>query len=152
MRTRPATSLAAVGLALGIAFAADADARTDAGTLRAIEATAHDYIDGQLEGDAGRVARSLHPDLAKRSVAPAAPYETLGLGRMTSDELIGLTRKGALKTPRERWQRSVEVLRVDADVATVRLESPWFVDHLQMGRFGDRWVIVNALWHSKPRR
>lgn len=152
METRRTRSLAALQLALGLAFAASAGAQTDAGTLRAIEATAYDYIDGQLEGDAARVARSLHPDLAKRNVASAAPYETLGLGRMTSDELIGLTRKGALKTPREQWQRSVEVLRVDQDVATVRLESPWFVDHLQMGRFGDRWVIVNALWHRKPRQ
>lgn len=152
MWTRLAGLQVGIRLALGIAFAANAGAQTDAGTLRAIEATAYDYVDGQLEGDAERVARALHPDLAKRSVAPAAPYETLGLGRMTSDELIDLTRKGALKTPRGQWHRSVEVLRVDQDVATVRLESPWFVDHLQMGRFGDRWVIVNALWHRKPRR
>lgn len=43
------------------------------------------------------------------------------------------------------------VLQVDQDIATVRLESPWFIDHLQMGRFDGRWVIVNALWHRKPR-
>ena len=128
-----------------------AAAPPDAATLQAIEATAYDYMDGQLEGDAARVTRALHPDLAKRNLV-ANPNETLGLGRMSSDELIRFTREGALKTPREQWQRSVEVLRVDQDVATVRLESPWFVDHLQMGRFGDRWVIVNALWHRKPRQ
>ena len=48
-------------------------------------------------------------------------------------------------------QRTVSVLQVDEDIATVRLESPWFIDHLQMGRFDGRWVIVNALWHRKPR-
>ncbi|MBO9662599.1 MAG: nuclear transport factor 2 family protein [Dokdonella sp.] len=133
-------------------WAACASAQTDQDTVRAIEATAYDYMDGQLEGDADRVARALHPDLAKRTVRPASAYESLALGRMTSDELIGLTRKGALKTPKEQWQRSVKVLQVDQDIATVRLESPWFVDHLQMGRFGDRWVIVNALWHRKPRQ
>ncbi len=81
----------------------------------------------------------------------ARPDETFGLGRMSADELVRLTREGALKTPREQWQRTVTVLQVDQDIATVRLESPWFIDHLQMGRFDGRWVIVNALWHRKPR-
>ena len=43
------------------------------------------------------------------------------------------------------------VLDVTAETAAVRLETPWFVDHFHMGRFDGRWVIVNALWHSKPR-
>ncbi len=38
----------------------------DAVTLAAIEATCFDYIDGQLDADPDRVARALHPDLAKR--------------------------------------------------------------------------------------
>ncbi len=122
----------------------------DAATLQAIEATAYDYMDGQLEGDVARVTRALHPDLAKRNIV-ANPNETLGLGRMSADELIRFTRQGALKTPRAQWQRSVTVLRVDEDIATVRLESPWFIDHLQMGRFDGRWVIVNALWHRKAQ-
>jgi hypothetical protein len=127
-----------------------ASAAPGAATLQAIEATAHDYMDGQLEGDVARVTRALHPDLAKRNVV-ANPNETLGLGRMSSDELIRYTREGALKTPRDQWQRSITVLAVDEDIATVRLESPWFIDHLQLGRFDGRWVIVNALWHRKKR-
>ncbi|WP_225591641.1 nuclear transport factor 2 family protein [Stenotrophomonas sp. STM01] len=127
-----------------------ASAAPDAATLQAIEATAHDYMDGQLEGDVARVTRALHPDLAKRNVV-ANPNEALGLGRMSSDELIRYTREGALKTPRDQWQRSITVLAVDEDIATVRLESPWFIDHLQLGRFDGRWVIVNALWHRKKR-
>ncbi|WP_245626220.1 nuclear transport factor 2 family protein [Stenotrophomonas humi] len=125
-------------------------AMPDAATLKAVEATAHDYMDGQLEGDVARVTRALHPDLAKRNLV-SKPDETLGLGRMTSDELIRYTREGALKTPREQWQRTISVLAVDEDIATVRVESPWFIDHLQMGRFEGRWVIVNALWHRKAR-
>ncbi len=31
------------------------------------------------------------------------------------------------------------------------LETPWFVDYFHMGRFGERWIIVNALWYSKPK-
>lgn len=123
----------------------------DAATLAAIEATCFDYVDGQLEGDPQRVARALHPDLAKRAVIGDTPYERLGLRRMSKDELVELTRQGALKTPKEQWNRSCRVLDVTADTAAVRLETPWFVDHFHMGRFDGKWIIVNALWYSKPR-
>ncbi len=123
----------------------------DAATLAAIEATCLDYIDGQLEADPARVARALHPDLAKRAVIGATPDERLGLRRMSKDELVSLTQQGALKTPKDQWNRSCRILDVTAETAAVRLETPWFVDHFHMGRFGDRWFIVNALWHPKSR-
>ena len=123
----------------------------DAATLAAIEATCLDYIDGQLEADPARVARALHPDLAKRAVIGDTPDERLGLRRMSKDELVSLTQQGALKTPKDQWNRSCRILDVTADAAAVRLETPWFVDHFHMGRFGDRWIIVNALWHPKSR-
>lgn len=123
----------------------------DAATLAAIEATCLDYIDGQLEGDPRRVARALHPDLAKRAVIGNTPDERLGLRRMSKDELVELTRQGVLKTPKADWNRSCRVLDVTAETAAVRLETPWFVDHFHMGRYDGRWIIVNALWHSKPR-
>jgi len=123
----------------------------DPATVKAIEATVHDYVDGQLEGDPARVRRSLHPDLAKRAVrSKPDPDEVLGLRRMSRDELVELTRQGALKTPREQWDRSVRVLDITENVASARLETPWFVDYFHLGRFGERWVIVNALWFPKP--
>lgn len=117
-------------------------------------AVAFDYVDGQLEGDPERVARSLHPDLAKRAVRQAGEGadEVYPLRRMTRDELVALTRQGVLKTPRERWSRSVKVLDVYGDAAVARVETPWFVDYFHLGRFGDRWLIVNALWYPKPSR
>ncbi|MGF7146683.1 hypothetical protein FHS96_000292 [Sphingomonas zeicaulis] len=141
-------------IALAAATAATtpaAAAAFDPATVAAIEATCFDYVDGQLEGDIARVARALHPDLAKRRVTGDTPDERLGLQRMTKEELVGLTREGALKTPREQWDRSCRLLDVTGEAAVVRAETPWFVDYLHMGRYGDRWIIINALWHSKPR-
>lgn len=136
---------------------AQADAPTaaspavDPAAVAAVEAAVLDYVDGQLEGDPDRVGRVLHPDLAKRAVRSRPdPDETLGLRRMSRDELVDLTRQGVLKTPRDQWRRTVKVLDIAGNVAVARVETPWFVDHLNLGRFGDRWVIVNALWHPKP--
>src|SRR5688572_23762307 len=93
------------------AAVAAAPAPMDPAAVKAIEAVAYDYVDGQLEGDAARVARSLHPDLAKRAVK-TDPDETLALRRMSKDELVDLTRQGALKTPKDQWSRSVRVLDI----------------------------------------
>ena len=128
-----------------------APSATATADLATIEATCFDYVDGQLEGDPERVKRALHPDLAKRRVLGDTPDERLGLQRMSREELVGLTREGALKTPREAWDRSCKILDVAGNAAAVRVETPWFVDYFHMGKFGERWVIVNALWHMKPR-
>ncbi|MBI1683085.1 nuclear transport factor 2 family protein [Caulobacter hibisci] len=135
-----------------IAVASSAPQALDPTIVKAVEAAAYDYVDGQLEGDAARVARILHPDLAKRAVRSRPdPDEVLGLRRMSRDELVDLTRQGALKTPREQWDRSVRVLDVAGNAAVARVETPWFVDYLNFGRFEGRWVIVNALWYAKPK-
>lgn len=131
--------------------AAPAPANIEPATLAAIEATCFDYADGQLQADPERVARALHPDLAKRAVIGDTPYERLGLRRMSKEELVELTRRGVLKTPEAQWDRSCRVLDVTGNAASVRLETPWFVDYFHMGKFEDRWIIVNALWYSKPR-
>ena len=123
----------------------------DPATRAAIEATCFDYVDGQLEGDPALVARALHPDLAKRRVLGETADELLGLRRMGREELVELTRQGALKTPRSEWDRSCTVLDVAGNTAVARAETPWFVDFFHLGRFGERWIIVNALWYSKPR-
>jgi hypothetical protein len=132
------------------ALAAPQPAALDPAAVKAIEAVAYDYVDGQLEGDPARVARALHPDLAKRAVK-TDPDETLALRRMSKDELVDLTRQGVLKTPKDQWSRSVRVLDIAGNAAVARVETPWFIDYFHLGRFGERWVIVNALWHPKPK-
>ncbi len=144
-------SMMSLVLAAAAATSTVSPAAIDPATRAALEATCFDYVDGQLEGNPERVARSLHPDLAKRRVLGDTPDERLGLRRMSKEELVELTRQGALKTPKEQWNRSCTVLDVAGSAAVVRAETPWFVDFFHMGKFGDRWIIVNALWHSKPR-
>ena len=110
--SRPMHALAAAALltAAPAAFANET-APIDPATRTAIEATCFDYVDGQLEGDPARVARSLHPDLAKRSVLGETADEKLGLRRMSKEELVELTRRGALKTPKAQWDRSCAAAR-----------------------------------------
>ncbi len=109
-------------VALLFALSASTSPAADPATLAAIEATCHDYVDGQREADPQRVARSLHPDLAKRAVLGDTPDERLGLRRMSKEELVALTKQGALKTPKDQWDRRCTVLDVTGNAASVRLE------------------------------
>jgi hypothetical protein len=99
-------------------------AEIEPATLSAIEATCFDYIDGQLEGNPSRVASSLHPDLAKRAILGETPDEKLGLRRMSKEELVSLTRQGALKTPAAEWQRSCKVLDVTGENSLSQAGNP----------------------------
>ncbi len=42
--------------------------------------------------------------------------------------------------------QDVAVLDVCHEVATVMVRSEPFVEYLHLARFGDRWLIVNALY------
>ena len=143
--------LTAVALAAGNPTASAEPKAFDAKTVEAVKATCFDYVDGQLEGNPERVARALHPDLAKRAVIGDTPYERFGLRRMSKEELVELTKQGVLKTPPDQWNRTCTVLDITGNAASVRLETPWFVDYFHMGNFGEKWLIVNALWYSKPK-
>ena len=101
-------------------------------------------MDGQLEADPDGVASALHPDLAKRAVIGDTPYERLGLR--------ACRRKGRrVEDAEAQWSRICRVLDVVGDADSAGLETPWFIDYFRMGRFDGKWIIVNALWYSKPR-
>jgi hypothetical protein len=61
------------------------------------------------------------PGLAKRAVLGDTPDERLGLRRrMSKEELVSLTKQGALKTPKDQWDRRCTVLDVTGNAASVR--------------------------------
>jgi len=113
----------------------------------AIEKAALDYIEGWFEGDAERMERALHADLAKRTfqIDPATGQPELQNLNKTS--MVDYTRKGGGKAvPAERRGIKVAVLDQFRDIATARVESVSFIDYLQLAKVGERWQIVNVLW------
>src|SRR4028118_1465241 len=77
----------------------------------AIKQTALDYIEGWYEGDAERMERSLHPDLAKRIVLINSQDKQSRLDQMGAVRLVEGTRRGGGKdTPKEKQQKEITVL------------------------------------------
>jgi hypothetical protein len=118
----------------------------------AIKQTALDYIEGWYEGNAERMERALHPELAKRIVQTDAASGRSRLGQMSALTLIQGTRAGGGKnTPKEKQQKDVTILDVFENAASVKVVASGWVDYLHMAKWNGRWVIVNVLWELKPQ-
>jgi hypothetical protein len=119
----------------------------------AIRQTALDYIEGWYEGNAERMERSLHPELAKRIVQTEAKTGRSTLGQQSALTLVQRTRaRAANPTPKDRQQREVILLDVFEGAASAKIVAAEWIDYLHVGKFNGRWVIVNVLWELKPEK
>ncbi len=110
-------------------------------TRQAIARAARDYVEGWYQGDAERLRRALHPELAKRKVVTEAGASKLW--SITAAALIDNAKPRGL-APGEGID--VEVLDVHGSMATVRIVSPRFVDYAHLALWNGEWKIVNVAW------
>ncbi|HMG73547.1 MAG TPA: nuclear transport factor 2 family protein [Pyrinomonadaceae bacterium] len=133
----------------GVVSLARAQSPADA---TAIKQTALDYIEGWYEGNAERMERALHPELAKRIVR-TSPEGYSRLDQMSAMSLVLGTRRGGGKnTPADKQQKDVTILDVYENAASVKVVASDWIDYLHMAKFNGRWVIVNVLWELKPQK
>lgn len=116
-----------------------------------IRAAAMDYIEGWYAGDATRMERAVHPELAKRIVmsdTKTSRYQLESIGAMT---LVNRTRAGGgTRTPDARKQKDFTLLDVFQNAAVAKVVASDWVDYLQLAKWNGKWVIVNVLWELKP--
>jgi Putative lumazine-binding len=146
--------LLAVGLIEFNASAQNATApnRPNDADAAAIRQTALDYIEGWYEGNAERMERALHPELAKRIVRTDPKSGRSGLGQQSAMTLVQGTRNGGGKTtPKEKQQKDVTILDVFENAASVKVVASDWIDYLHVAKWNGRWVIVNVLWELKPQ-
>jgi Putative lumazine-binding len=117
-----------------------------------IKQTALNYIEGWYEGNAERMERALHPELAKRIVRTDARGRN-SLGQMSAMTLVQLTRaEGGKNTPKEKQQKDVTVLDIFGNAASAKVIASDWIDYLHLAKWNGRWVIVNVLWEVKPTK
>ena len=142
-------TLAAAFLLIALATHAHAQSPADAS---AIKQTALDYIEGWYEGNAERMERALHPELAKRIVRTNQEGNSR-LDQMSAMSLVlGTRRGGGKQTPKEKQQKDVTILDVFENAASVKVVASDWIDYLHMAKSNGKWVIVNVLWELKPKK
>lgn len=118
----------------------------------AIRQAALDYIEGWYEGDAARMERALHPELAKRIVITDAASGKSRLDSMSAMTLVQYTRAGGgKKTPKEAQMKDVTILDRYQNAAVVKVVATNWIDYLQVAKYNGEWKIVNVLWELKPK-
>ena len=143
--------LVCIVIVLGSVICVSAQTASDA-DKEAIKQTALDYIEGWYEGNAERMERALHPELAKRIVRTDPKSGRSNLGQMGAMTLVQYTRSGGGKqTPKEKQQKDVSILDVFENAASVKVVASDWIDYLHMAKWSGHWVIVNVLWEMKPQ-
>jgi hypothetical protein len=112
----------------------------------AIGETVADYYLGWYDADPARMARALHPSLAKRGWHPAAGGAP-DVDEDTFATMVEDTRRGLGRRSDEDERRfELRGLTVYGDIASVNVFAVPYVDLLQLVRTSEGWRIVNALW------
>ena len=112
----------------------------------AIKETTLNYIEGWYEGNAERMAKSLHPQLAKRAVFADGHFS-----HQTVEILINRTEKGGGKrTPKAQQQKDITILDIFEGSAVVKVVASDWIDYLQVAKLKGEWLIINVLWEIKP--
>lgn len=118
---------------------------------RAIVQTALDYIEGWYAGDAARMERSLHPELAKRIHRRDAASGLERLEEMSALALVQRTRRGGgTQTPLTEQVKEVTIFDRHGQAASAKIVASGWIDYLHLIRWNGAWVIVNVLWDLEP--
>ena len=117
-----------------------------------IRQTALDYIDGWYEGNAERMERAVHPDLAKRIINTDQRGRSV-LGHQSAMTLVQNTRRGGgNQTPVAERRDKVTILDIYQNAASVKVDASGWIDYLHVAKWNGRWVIINVLWELTPQK
>jgi putative lumazine-binding protein len=125
------------------ANAAGAAARDRSAVIQVVA----DYYASWFAGDPELMRASLHPDLAKRSVEQGTRGDPV-LDTVGTEGMVEATARGAGK--KYPPGHDLVIFDLDEELATVKVTSAPYVEYLHLARFGERWLIVNALWRGRP--
>jgi hypothetical protein len=136
----------------------------DVSDAAAVRRTALDYVEGWYEANGERMARALHPDLAKRIVRkdPKSGKDYLDT-TMSAKLLVQWTWEGGgclnsswesrpncIRTPKDSQRKDIMIFDIFENQASAKVEFFEWLDYLHLAKLDGKWVIVNVLWQMKP--
>ncbi len=139
-----------IAVAVFLGFSPLVPQTDDEATRTAIRQAALDYIEGWFEGNAERMDRALHPQLAKRLVAVNPQTGQERFTHLTKDQMVNYTKQGGgSRVPADQRGIKVTILDMTKTMAFVRSDCSQFIDYLTLAKGeGGQWKIVNVLWEN----
>src|SRR5215470_15460422 len=122
-------------LVLNFAFATQQQKTSDEAAIRA---TVTDYIESYYTGDAGRMEKSLHPHYLKHTISESDGH--LKITEKTGLQMVeDLRLNGPPTLPKSERKQQITVLDVTGDVASAKLVTAHWVDHLTLSKWNGEW-------------
>ena len=146
--------LALVFLSALISLPPAATIAADKADEDAVRQAVLDYVEGVYNVDPARIERSVHPKLAKIGFYRSATDPTYRPGNgMTFDGLIEVAKtwnkNGKL---RKDAPKEIPLFEVLDQTATAKLVAEWGIDYFHLAKFDGKWMIVNVIWQSPPKK
>ena len=128
-----------------VVFISNSNSQTKEDSL-AIKTTAMNYIFGFYEGNAERMEKALHPELAKRIVRADPQSGRQRLDQMSALTLINITKAGGGKSiPQDQRIFEFKILDITGNNASVKTVAKGFFDYIHLAKWVGEWKIVNVL-------
>jgi hypothetical protein len=113
--------------------------------LAAVERCVRDYFEGWFDGDAARMERALHSELAKRCFGQTADRAPV-LHTDSAADMIEATGEGRGRVRAGGRPLEIEIVDAGGGIASVVIRSEHYHEYLHLAQTPDGWKIVNALW------
>ena len=112
-------------------------------------AVVRDYVDGWFDGNAARMQRALHPELAKRCRGIEG-NDPDALETLSAKEMIDATADGyGVREDAPDRQIDVKIDYLSGGIASLQCYCHRYVDLLHLIRMPEGWRIVNAAWRLR---
>lgn len=127
-----------------LSLATLASSRSGSDENRAITAVAQNYMNAYYTADPALMQRSLHPDFHKRTLRTVN-----GQTQITEDTIQsmveGVGRGSGKDIPRNERVRSIEVLDVYRDAASVKVVTGRWIDYMHLSKFNGEWRVLDVV-------
>jgi len=111
---------------------------------RAITAVAQNYVDAYYSADPALMQRSLHPDFHKRTLRTIN-----GQTQITEDTVQSMMEGVGLGTgkdiPRNQRVKSIQVLDVYRDAASVKVVTSRWIDYMHLSKLNGEWRVLDVV-------
>ena len=111
---------------------------------RAITAVARNYMDAYYTADPALMQRSLHPDFHKRTLRTIN-----GQAQITEDTVQsmveGVAQGSGKDIPGDERVRSIEVLDVYRDAASVKVVTGRWIDYMHLSKLNGEWRVLDVV-------
>lgn len=98
-----------------------------------------------------RIAKSVHPSLAKVGYWYNDGSTEYSASRMTYDQLYKLAGNWNKNSHvPEDSRKEIEIFDVLDQTASAKLTATWGVDYMHLAKIDGKWMIMNIVWQRHP--